>query len=156
VTLIDAFSTVDERSALNLQPLNQPCSVPNSATIKTVPPRCLVPIGAAAIRNSAKIKVSDQWAGMRNNDRVLAFKLASAVSALAGKVPVSIYNLPLCVLPRSIWAFAAQSISDSKNGYSDECADCSERSRCAVFFTSGRPRKSRGISPILVSSGLDG
>jgi His-Xaa-Ser system radical SAM maturase HxsC len=81
--------------------------------------------------------------------------LASAVSALAGRVPVSIYNLPLCVLPRSIWSFAVQSISDWKNGYSGECANCSERSRCAGFFTSGRPRKSRGISPILVSSGHD-
>lgn len=77
--------------------------------------------------------------------------LASAVSALAGRVPVSVYNLPLCVLPRSIWFFAVQSISDWKNGYSDECANCSERSRCTGFFTSGRPRKSRGISPILVS-----
>jgi His-Xaa-Ser system radical SAM maturase HxsC len=77
-------------------------------------------------------------------------RLATAVSALAGKVPVSIYNLPLCVLPRSIWSFAVQSISDWKNDYSDECNNCSERSRCAGFFTSGRPKKSRGISAILV------
>jgi His-Xaa-Ser system radical SAM maturase HxsC len=77
--------------------------------------------------------------------------LASGVAILAGRVPVSIYNLPRCVLPKSIWCYAIQSISDWKNGYADECDKCSERSRCAGFFTSGRPKKSRGISPILVA-----
>lgn len=77
-------------------------------------------------------------------------ELALAVDALdAAKVPVSIYNLPRCVLPRSTWSFAVQSISDWKHGYLDECAQCAERPNCAGFFTSGRPKYSRGISPIL-------
>ena len=76
--------------------------------------------------------------------------LATAVEALvSAKVPVSVYNLPRCVLARSIWPYAVQSISDWKNGYAEECAKCIERPRCAGFFTSGRPKQSRGISPIL-------
>ena len=76
-------------------------------------------------------------------------RLAEAVELLvSAKVPVSIYNLPRCVLARSVWPYAVQSISDWKNGYADVCAGCIERPRCAGFFTSGRPRQSRGISPI--------
>jgi His-Xaa-Ser system radical SAM maturase HxsC len=77
--------------------------------------------------------------------------LEEAVSLLASaKVPVSIYNLPRCVLARSIWPYAVQSISDWKNGYAEVCVECIERPHCAGFFTSGRPRQSRGISPISV------
>ena len=76
--------------------------------------------------------------------------LATAVEALvSAKVPVSVYNLPRCVLAKSVWPYAVQSISDWKNGYAKECAKCLERPRCAGFFTSGRPKQSRGVSPIL-------
>jgi His-Xaa-Ser system radical SAM maturase HxsC len=76
--------------------------------------------------------------------------LAQAVSILASaRVGVSVYNLQRCVLDRSVWPYAAQSISDWKNGYVEECDRCTEKDRCSGFFTSGRPRRSRGISPIL-------
>jgi len=69
--------------------------------------------------------------------------LACGVNVLrAAGMNVSIYNLPLCLLDRSVWDFAVQSISDWKNGYLSECDGC------AGFFSSGRPRLSRGISPI--------
>jgi hypothetical protein len=77
-------------------------------------------------------------------------QLSEAVQLLASaKMRVSVYNLPRCVLPRSVWPYARQSISDWKNGYADVCFECIERPRCAGFFTSGRPKQSRGISPIL-------
>jgi His-Xaa-Ser system radical SAM maturase HxsC len=63
-------------------------------------------------------------------------------------VNVSIYNLPLCLLDRSVWDVALQSISDWKNGYLPECDGCAARSRCAGFFSSGQPRMSRGIRQI--------
>ena len=76
--------------------------------------------------------------------------LANGVDALsAARVNVSVYNLPRCVLRRSIWSYAVQSISDWKNGYVEACAPCSEKSRCSGLFTSGRPRQSRGIAAIL-------
>jgi His-Xaa-Ser system radical SAM maturase HxsC len=61
---------------------------------------------------------------------------------------VSVYNLPLCVLDPSVRPFAVQSISDWKNAYVDECDGCSARDRCAGFFSTGRPKFSRGIAAI--------
>ncbi len=79
-------------------------------------------------------------------------ELAEGVSVLSSaRVNVSVYNLQRCVLDRSVWPFAVQSISDWKNGYVEECDRCVEKDRCSGFFTSGRPRRSRGISPILAS-----
>jgi His-Xaa-Ser system radical SAM maturase HxsC len=76
--------------------------------------------------------------------------LAEGVAVLsAARVNVSVYNLPRCVLNRSVWPYAVQSISDWKNGYVEACTDCTEKPRCSGLFTSGRPRQSRGIAPIL-------
>jgi hypothetical protein len=77
-------------------------------------------------------------------------ELAEGVNILAAAhVNVSVYNLQRCVLDQSVWPFAVQSISDWKNGYVEECNRCIEKSRCSGLFTSGRPRKSRGIAAIL-------
>ncbi|MCV0387081.1 MAG: His-Xaa-Ser system radical SAM maturase HxsC [Nitrobacter sp.] len=75
--------------------------------------------------------------------------LADGVFALhkAG-VRASVYNLPRCLIPRPLWPSAVQSISDWKNGFLPECEQCSERPRCSGFFTSGKPRRSRGITPL--------
>lgn len=75
--------------------------------------------------------------------------LAKAVDHLAAAgVNVSIYNLPKCVLPQSVWPHALQSISDWKNAFVEECDRCDERKSCSGFFTTGRPRFSRGIAAI--------
>lgn len=58
---------------------------------------------------------------------------------------ISIYNLPLCIIPTSVRPFARQSISDYKNLYLEECDDCSLRSDCAGLFVSSKERHSRGI-----------
>jgi His-Xaa-Ser system radical SAM maturase HxsC len=76
--------------------------------------------------------------------------LADAVDVLvAAEVNVSVYNLQRCVLAQSVWPYAVQSISDWKNAFVSECEPCIEKSRCAGFFSSGRPRRSKAISPIL-------
>ena len=78
--------------------------------------------------------------------------LAEGVDVLASaKVNVSVYNLQRCLLKRSVWPYAVQSISDWKNGYIEQCNKCIEKPHCGGFFTSGRPRQSRGISPILAA-----
>lgn len=61
------------------------------------------------------------------------------------RVPVSLYNLPLCVLPESLWSFSRQSISDFKNIYLSECECCSVRTYCPGLFQSSESRHSRGI-----------
>lgn len=75
--------------------------------------------------------------------------LAYAVQVLsAARVSVSIFNLPLCVLDPAVRPYAVQSISDWKNAYVAECDGCAVRDKCAGFFSSGRPKFSRGISAI--------
>jgi His-Xaa-Ser system radical SAM maturase HxsC len=76
--------------------------------------------------------------------------LAEAVDLLvAANVNVSVYNLQRCVLAPSVWPYAVQSISDWKNAFIAECEPCTEKTRCAGFFSSGRPRRSKAITPIL-------
>jgi His-Xaa-Ser system radical SAM maturase HxsC len=76
--------------------------------------------------------------------------LEAATGRLADRgLSVSIYNLPLCVLPRTLWAFARQSISDWKNIYPAECQACAVRDQCAGFFASAGPGwRSRAVAPI--------
>lgn len=76
-------------------------------------------------------------------------QLKAGVDVLAAAgVNVSVYNLPLCVLDPSIRPFSVQSISDWKNAYVEECDGCSARRDCAGFFSTGRPKFSRGIAAI--------
>lgn len=65
------------------------------------------------------------------------------------KVGVSVYNLPLCVLPKSVWAFARQSISDFKNIFLDECEKCRVKEHCGGLFQSSETRHSRLIKAIV-------
>lgn len=77
--------------------------------------------------------------------------MAEAVSLLTeGGVPVSLYNLPLCALDRSLWPYAAQSISPWKNDYLPACDGCSVKQRCGGFFSWVTPAwTSRSVCPIL-------
>ena len=75
-------------------------------------------------------------------------ELAHAVTVLrSAKVNVSVFNLPLCVLAPEVRPYAVQSISDWKNSYVEACDQCTLRADCAGFFSSGRPKFSRGIVP---------
>ncbi len=64
------------------------------------------------------------------------------------KINVSLYNLPLCVLPESLWAFAKQSISDFKNIYLEECGQCGVKNHCSGLFQSSERLHSRAIKAI--------
>lgn len=82
-------------------------------------------------------------------------QLSQAVKTLArARMPVSIYNHQLCVLPADLHAFARRSISDWKNWYPDECHMCSLREECGGFFVSSTLRRSRGILPIVDAGGI--
>jgi His-Xaa-Ser system radical SAM maturase HxsC len=76
--------------------------------------------------------------------------LEDATYFLANRgIYVSIYNLPLCILPKSLWPFARKSISDWKNIFLEPCQECAGRERCAGFFASASERwQSRGIHPL--------
>ena len=75
--------------------------------------------------------------------------LARAVEFLAIRgMNVSVYNHQLCVIPRSIWKFTRQSISDWKNIYFDECATCRVRGHCGGLFASATRQHSAHIHAI--------
>ncbi|MGJ0620457.1 MAG: His-Xaa-Ser system radical SAM maturase HxsC [Methylocystis sp.] len=79
-----------------------------------------------------------------------AMELEKGIECLiTAGMSASIYNLPRCVLPRSLWPYAVQSISDWKRGFLAECEECAEKQNCSGFFTTGRMKSSRGISKIL-------
>ena len=81
-----------------------------------------------------------------------ASTLADTAHHLATRgLNVSIYNLPLCLLPRDLWQFARQSISDWKNAFPADCTGCAVQNKCSGFFGSAGPAwRSRGIKPILI------
>lgn len=80
----------------------------------------------------------------------MAPALMDAVTFLAERcIPVSLYNLPLCVLPRELWPFAQKSISDWKQDYLSACNDCAAKTHCSGFFSWINDQwRSRAIAPI--------
>jgi His-Xaa-Ser system radical SAM maturase HxsC len=66
--------------------------------------------------------------------------LTQAVHHLANRgTVVSLYNLPLCVLPVELRPFARRSISDWKQRYLATCEGCAARGACAGFFEWVKP-----------------
>lgn len=64
-------------------------------------------------------------------------------------IATSLYNLPLCVLPRTLWSFARRSISDWKQDYLETCTTCAVRDACSGVFGWRTPGwMSRAIAPI--------
>lgn len=94
----------------------------------------------------------------RNRDRLwidpadYVEPLNEAVFHLANRgISTSIYNLPLCVLPRVLWPYARQSISGWKNVYADGCSGCAVKDHCAGFFVSAGPDwQSRALRPLSI------
>lgn len=77
--------------------------------------------------------------------------LAESVDYLTKRdMRVSLYNLPLCTLPRSLWPYARRSISDWKQHYLPVCKDCAVKERCGGLFAWVTPRwTSRALKPVL-------
>lgn len=75
-------------------------------------------------------------------------QLSKAVNILSrAGTNVSVYNLPLCLLDKKIWGFAAKSISSWKNSYLDICNRCKVKRICSGVFTTSGLHQSNYISP---------
>jgi His-Xaa-Ser system radical SAM maturase HxsC len=75
--------------------------------------------------------------------------LADSVEYLSSKgLNVSIYNTPLCLLPKTSWEFARKSISDWKNDYMEECMKCSVKEQCGGFFSWNLKKPSNHIKAL--------
>lgn len=57
-------------------------------------------------------------------------------------IPVSIYNMQLCLLPKDLWPYSRKSISDWKNIYLDECKGCGVLAECGGLFASAEKKHS--------------
>lgn len=77
-------------------------------------------------------------------------ELSKAVGILdRAKIRTSIYNSQLCLLDRTMWPFARQSISDWKQEYMPECDGCTVKDRCGGFFSSAQLKYSSHITPVM-------
>jgi His-Xaa-Ser system radical SAM maturase HxsC len=78
-----------------------------------------------------------------------AEELAEAVLILdRSRIHTMIYNSQLCLIPRHLWPFTVRSISDWKNEYHPECANCGVRDRCGGFFFSAKYKVSENIKAL--------
>ncbi len=76
--------------------------------------------------------------------------LGRAVALLhRGNLPVSVYNVPLCLLEQQTWTYARQSISGWKNCYLKICDGCSVKEKCCGFFSTSGDLLSTQIRPIV-------
>jgi len=83
------------------------------------------------VEGLARKNVNKLWASPKD----YAPFLKEAVLYLSQRnVDVSIYNEQLCLMPKELWSFTQQSISEWKNTYLEKCKDCKEKSECAGFF----------------------
>lgn len=76
-------------------------------------------------------------------------ELEAAVRFLADRgLVVSVYNHPLCLVPKGLWPWCRRSISDWKNDFLPECESCAAREACGGLFASSlRRKRSEHIHP---------
>jgi len=72
--------------------------------------------------------------------------LAFVKEASRRRLPFSIYNHPLCVLPQEAQKFARKSISDWKQSFAADCLSCSKKDYCCGIFTTSESRVSKHIN----------
>lgn len=64
-------------------------------------------------------------------------------------MPVSIYNIPLCLCESDVRKFCRKSISSWKNFYMNICHNCSQKENCAGFFSTSVSLHEEHIQPIM-------
>lgn len=105
-------------------------------------------------RHVAFMGLEDTGLAVKNRERIwidpvdYASEIEEAVIGLAQwGVNVSIYNIPLCLLPESLYEFSRHSITDWKESYTPECAECALKTQCCGLFSTSRIQ-SMSIHPI--------
>jgi His-Xaa-Ser system radical SAM maturase HxsC len=93
----------------------------------------------------ARANIEQLWV----EPREIIIPLEEAVHYLVQRgINVSIYNMPLCLLPERLWMFARQSISDWKQSYDLRCSACSVKERCSGMFDSGVDIYKKYLKPV--------
>lgn len=81
-------------------------------------------------------------------DEIRPFVVSAATYLLSCKIPVLLYNFPLCSLPDAFSSLAVKSISKHKVRYARECANCLRVDNCGGFFASTLISTSPNVRPI--------
>lgn len=63
-------------------------------------------------------------------------------------LPVSVYNIPLCMCDPDVMPFARKSISTWKNMYPSQCGTCARKMDCAGFFATSTSLPLDHIQPL--------
>lgn len=67
---------------------------------------------------------------------------------VARGINVSVYNHQLCTVPRSIWPYCRDAISDWKNEFLPVCGQCAVKKQCGGFFAWNIARRvPRNVAP---------
>jgi len=97
------------------------------------------------VEGLARKNVNKLWASPKD----YAPFLKEAVLYLSQRnMDVSIYNEQLCLMPKELWSFTRQSISEWKNTYLEKCKDCKEKGECAGFFAKPFEDHQKSITPL--------
>lgn len=64
-------------------------------------------------------------------------------------LPVSIYNIPLCLCDADVHKFAQKSISGWKNIFLEQCDSCEGKDGCAGFFSTSSILPLKDIKPLI-------
>ena len=79
------------------------------------------------------------WSKLYASPETYTESLNSAVLvASRARLPIILFNYPLCHIPLDLHRYAVMSISDWKNYYPDECGQCALRSTCGGYFVSSK------------------
>lgn len=107
------------------------------------------------VKHIAFMGMETTWRAKKNLEslwvepREVIRPLEEAVHHLVQRgMDVSIYNIPMCLLPKQLWTFARQSISGWKNSFDSGCLTCSVREQCSGVFDSGASIYREYLKPI--------
>ena len=66
-------------------------------------------------------------------------ELKKAVTLLdKSQIFTSIYNIPLCLIPKDIWKYSCKSISNWKQSFLPQCNECTQKNNCCGLFSTSR------------------
>lgn len=93
-----------------------------------------------ALKNAAEVMI---------NPAEYRDELADAALILErGGLPVSLYNVPLCMADERVRHLARQSISGWKNIFPEKCGNCARKSECCGFFATSETIPLADINPL--------
>jgi len=98
------------------------------------------------ITGNAKKNLNDIWI----DPKVATSSIRNAIlNANRRNMPISLYNFPLCTIPKYLWKYARKSISEWKRVFLPNCNECKVKKLCCGIFNTNIGVLQKNINPIL-------